>query len=477
MIRKTGDLPMFRQIYQRFRESIKEGKLKAGDRVPSIRALASNLNVAPGTVEAAYQMLINEGYFLSRGPAGTIVSPLIKPTGPAPQTPSAPSPQPRMIHDGSLPLPLQMGLPALDAFPMAQWNRLAAHVLRHSQLEGMIYPDARGHPLLQRAVARYLGVSRGITCAPEQVFIVAGYRACLDLICRSLLNQNDQCWVEDPGYFAATRFLSEAGAELVPVPVDVEGLRVSDAIERAPNARFAVVTPTHQSPLCVHLSMPRRQALLEWANQRKSWVIEDDYDSEYRYQGRILPALKSLDEGNRVLYCGTFSKVLLPSLRLAYLVVPKPLIARFAQVADTMHSHCPHLWQVTTAQFIYDGHFGRHLKRMRELYAQRRDFMIEAIGAAFGPEWSVDHQVGGMHLVLRHAGEFDDQQAAALAKSAGLSVQPLSAWYVSSAPRKALLLGFTNVKDREQATRLAQQLYSAVMNSAAGNNTNSTASR
>lgn len=460
---ESDGMPLFRQIYLRFRDSITESRLKPGDRVPSIRALASELNLAHGTVEAAYQLLISEGYLVTRGPAGTVVSPQIKfaPLKPLLTKPEVPQP---LTHAGEPPQPLQMGLPALDVFPTKLWNRLAYRALRHSAIDGLIYPDARGHISLRNAVAGYLGVSRGISCSPGQVFIVAGYRACLDLICRSLLHSGDSCWVEDPGYFAAHHFLREAGANLVPVPVDNEGMIVESAIQRASDARFAVVTPTHQSPLCVPMSMPRRQRLLAWAHHQQSWVIEDDYDSEYRYLGRPLPALKSLDTYDRVLYCGTFSKVLLPGLRLAYLVVPENLVSRFAQIADTMHSHCPQLWQVTTANFINEGHFARHLKKMRDLYFIRRGLLVDALTCVLGSFLSIDQQVGGMHLVTRLPEGTDDRAIAAKAKNAGLSVRALSNWYLDAKSESGLLLGFTNVKDREQALFLATQLGQTIGN-------------
>ncbi|MFJ2684284.1 PLP-dependent aminotransferase family protein [Pseudomonas sp. NPDC087342] len=450
--------PIYRQIYLRFRTSIADGRLKPGDRVPSIRALASELNLARGTIETAYQLLINEGYLVGRGAAGTIVSPLIK-SVPKPSEASPSSvPQYALVHSGEPPQPFQMGLPALDAFPRKLWNRIASNELRHSFLDGLIYPDARGHLSLRSAVAGYLGVSRGISCTSGQIFIVAGYRACLDLISRSLMQPGDSCWVEDPGYFAANSFLREAGATLVPVPVDADGMVVEVGVNRAPNAQFAVVTPTHQSPLCVALSMQRRQALLEWANQRKSWIIEDDYDSEYRYHGRPLPALKSLDVQDRVLYCGTFSKVLLPSLRLAYLVVPKELVSRFSEMADKMHSHCPALWQVTVARFIEEGHFGRHLKKMRNLYAYRQQLLAQALLAKLSTQLSIDPQVGGMHLLARLDKSLDDCRISENAKLAGLRVEALSKWYLTPTAEHGLLLSFTNVVNEEQATELVERL-------------------
>jgi len=457
-VSKEEPLPFYRQIYLRFRTSISDGLLQPGDRVPSVRALASELNLARGTIETAYQLLINEGYLVGRGAAGTVVSPMLKPSPTAPKTLPVSSPQDFLVHSGAEPLPFQMGLPALDAFPHKLWNRIASSELRRSSLDASIYPDARGHLSLRTALAGYLAVSRGISCTPGQIFIAAGYRACLDLISRSLLKLGDGCWVENPGYFAAHDFLREAGATLIPVPVDAQGMVVENGIRRMPDARFAVVTPTHHSPLCVALSMPRRQAILEWAKRQESWIIEDDYDSEYRYHGRPLPALKNLDVHDRVLYCGTFSKVLTPGLRLAYLVVPEELVSRIAEIADKMHSHCPQLWQVTTARFIEEGHFGRHLKKMRNLYADRRQLLVDALSAKFPGRLSIDQQVGGMHLLARLDDGIDDCVIAANAKRKGLSVQALSRWYLSSATEQGLLLSFTNVSNKAQAMMLVERL-------------------
>ncbi len=240
--------------------------------------------------------------------------------------------------------------PALDAFPRKVWTRLAARQLRHQGLEGLVYPDARGHAGLRTAIATYLGLSRGIACHPAQVFVCAGYRACLDLVVQTLLTPGDACWFEEPGYFIARRALQTAGLELIPVPVDDAGLDVAAGLAQAPTARCALVTPSHQSPLGVALSLPRRLALLDWAQRQQAWIIEDDYDSEYRYQGKPLPALKSLDDQGRVLYAGTFSKVLFPGLRLAYLVVPPEQIEAFTLSADHLHNHAPQLLQaISTA--------------------------------------------------------------------------------------------------------------------------------
>ena len=458
---RSQSAPIYRQLYQRFRESIADGRLRPGDRVPAVRALAAQLNLARGTVEAAYQLLIGEGYLIARGAAGTIVSPQLAavsssivhaPPVAAPYLPN---------HSGALPLALQMGLPALDAFPRKLWTRLAGRQLRQAGLEGLVYPDPRGHAPLRAAIASYLGISRGITCRPEQVFVCAGYRACLDLISHTLMHPGDGCWLEEPGYFMARNALLEAGAQLVPVAVDDQGLDVAQGIARCPDARFAVVTPTHQSPLGVSLSLPRRLALLGWANRQGSWIIEDDYDSEYRYQGKPLPALKSLDQQGRVLYTGTFSKVLFPGLRLAYLVVPDAQSDAFARQADRLHNHCPQLLQATVSAFLCEGHFARHLKKMRTLYARRRQWLVAALQQQFGERLSINPQAGGMHLIagLRDG---DDVELAQRARAIGIAVEPLSQWYLEAKPRHGLVLGFTNIATAEQAATVALRLAQVI---------------
>jgi GntR family transcriptional regulator/MocR family aminotransferase len=454
---RSQPAPIYRQLYQRFRESIADGRLRPGDRVPAVRALAAELNLARGTVEAAYQLLIGEGYLIARGAAGTIVTPQLAPVSSSIHRAPVASTTYQATHFGTLPLALQMGLPALDAFPRKLWTRLAGRQLRQAGFEGLIYPDSRGYAPLRAAIASYLGISRGITCHPDQIFVCAGYRACLDLISHTLMRQGETCWLEEPGYFMARNALAEAGTQLVPVPVDDQGLDVAQGIARAPDARFAVVTPTHQSPLGVSLSLPRRLALLDWANRQGSWIIEDDYDSEYRYQGKPLPALKSLDQQGRVLYTGTFSKVLFPGLRLAYLVVPAEQTQAFARQADRLHNHCPHLLQATVTAFLNEGHFARHLKKMRSLYARRRQWLVDALHQQFGDRLQINPQAGGMHLVAG-LGEGDDIELAQRARTVGIAVEPLSQWYLEAKPRHGLVLGFTNIASAEQASTVALRL-------------------
>ncbi len=366
--------PFYRQIYDRFRGAIASGVLNPGDRIPSARALTKELGLARGTIEAAYSLLAAEGYIEARGQAGTIVSPSLKPRMPvaslllpSERSITAPSFRPDSV------LPFQMGLPALDAFPRKIWARLSARSVRAMQPSDMTHPAVAGMPALRAQIAAYLQVSRGINCAPSQVFVTSGYRHTITLIAQSLLKAGDRIWLEDPGYPPTRELLGHMKMTAVPVPVDGEGMVVADGVKAAPRARAAVVTPAHQSPLCLSLSLPRRLALLDWATRNNAWIIEDDYDGEYRYVSRPLPALKSLDRDGRVLYSGTFSKVLFPSLRLAYLVVPETQVERFEEIMNVFAAGSSQLTQAIVTAFVTEGHFARHIQRMRKLYAERRN--------------------------------------------------------------------------------------------------------
>lgn len=446
--------PIYLQLYRRYREAIATGKLCPGDRVPSVRSLASELSLARGTVETAYQMLVSEGYFVARGAAGTVVSPRLGSLAesghakvPGPSAHAPPHPQ---VAAGQA-MPFQLGLPALDAFPRKTWARLAGRNVRALETAAMTYPDPAGYAPLRRAIATYLGISRGIACSHEQVFVTAGYRGALELVRRTLLQAGDLGWYEDPGYVLARQFLERAGMRLEPVPVDEEGLNVSIGQQRAARARFVVVTPTHQSPMGMALSLPRRLELLEWAHRRQAWIIEDDYDSEFRYHGHPLPALKSLDRDGRVLYTGTFSKVLFPGLRLAYLVVPAFQVGKFRDMVNHLTDPGSILPQTMVADFMEQGHFARHLRKMRPLYAARHGYLVDALAQVMGERLQVQPQAGGIH-VLAHLNTYqDDKTLIAAAEAKGLAVQALSDWRLQASPRGGLLMGFANFATAEES--------------------------
>src|SRR5215470_8108958 len=437
-------MPLYRQVYEHIRAAIRAGQLRPGDRLPSTRSLAERFGTARGTMDTAYAILAGEGYVVGRGSAGTVVSADLDSrviAGAAGrQRLSTPAPRPAI----QAPRPFQMGLPALDAFPRKVWSRLVARHARGLLPADMAYPDPAGYAPLREAIAGYLATSRGVRCTAGQILITNGYQDALNLVAGVLLKPGDGVWLEDPNYPPAGEALTAAGATLVPIPVDAEGVRVSDGLGRAQRARLAVVTPSHQSPLGVALSLPRRLALLSWADAAGAWIVEDDYDSEFRYVGRPLPALKSLDRNQRVLYAGTFSKVLYPSLRLGYLVVPASLVAAFMRSNRLRHLGSATLEQRVVADFMVAGYFARHLKRMRVLYAARRRALADGLSAVFGDRITVDLRPGGMHLIARFACCVSDVKLAQLAETGGLSVEALSRRATTHACGQGLLLGFTN---------------------------------
>jgi GntR family transcriptional regulator/MocR family aminotransferase len=462
-LRRAGAVPLHRQIYERVRQAILQGQLAPGQRVASARALASQLGLARGTVDAAYAQLAVEGYLEPMGQKGTRVSPEVRRAAvvhaaspreskPAPAIDGLPAPL----------LPFQMGMPALDAFPRKLWARIGARRVRAAGVTGLAYPDPRGSQRLRRAVAGYLLLARGVDCDPDQVFITAGHRASVDLVLRLLVRPGDRVCIEDPYYPAALEIVRGAGARVAYVPVDGDGLRVDRLVARHADARLAIVTPAHQAPLGVSLTLARRMALLAWASANDAWILEDDYDSEFRYVGAPLPALRSVDPGGRVLYAGSFSKVLHPGLALAYLVVPASQVRAFTQHVARSSNGCSLLQQDLIADFMDLGHFPRHIRKMRTLYARRRQWLADALRAAFGSQVRIDLQAGGMHLLARFPRQGDDGALADRAQAHGLAAQALSRRSSGSHAGQGLLLGFTNIRSQDEAHEQAARLASAL---------------
>jgi GntR family transcriptional regulator/MocR family aminotransferase len=451
--------PFYRQIYDRVRGAIASGVLKPGDRIPSARALTKELGLARGTIESAYSLLAAEGYIQARGQAGTIVTPDLKPQTPmaSPTRPANSAATATNSRTDSV-LPFQMGLPALDAFPRKIWARLGARCVRAMQPSDMARPSPYGLQALRAEIAAYLQLSRGINCSPSQIFVTAGYCHTIELIGHALLKAGDRVWLENPGYPPTRELFEHMRIAAVPVPVDREGMVVSAGIKLAARARAAVVTPAHQSPLCVSLSLPRRLALLDWAAQNNAWLIEDDYDGEYRYVSRPLPALKSLDRDGRVLYAGTFSKVLFPSIRLAYLVVPETQVERFEQISQTFAGGSPELTQTIVTAFITEGHFARHIQRMRKLYTERREATAAGLESVLGKHMKIDSQPGGMHLILRLQDPQSDRGLVARMREDGMHAEALTDWKMSGDADAALLLSFTNIDSQHTAEKLGNRI-------------------
>lgn len=446
------------QIYDRLRSQMAKGTLAAGQRVPSLRNLAAELGCARGTVETAYARLVGEGWLVARGPAGTYVADDA-------QLALRCAPARSVIRQAAAPRPpelLRLGLPALDAFPRKLWARLVA---RHARAAASLdRPDPAGHAALRAAIATYLERSRGVICLPHQVFVVPAYTAALNLLAEVLLRKGDSAWIESPGYPATARVLSRAGARIVPLPVDDGGLVVAEGLRRASTARLAVVTPSHQSPMGVAMTLTRRLALLDWARRADAYVVEDDYDGEYRYNGHPLPALHSLDANGQVIYLGTFSKVLFPGLRLSYVVAPQTLVTTIrAACAQALHAGCPDLYQTVVAEFLDQGHFARHVRKMRALYAQRREYLVHSLGQLAAEGLKVVPGQAGMHIVVRSTRAEPDTELARRAQAAGFAVQSLSTWSVDGRGPQGLLVGFTNVATAREAAGLVKRLRAAVL--------------
>jgi len=453
-------MPLHYQLYDGIRSAILNGQLAAHTRLPASRTLAQELGISRNTVMDAYAQLLSEGYIEGKIGSGTYVThplpdtvlQLGSTTGIAHTAPQrSPSQRGKLLastpvsisRDTGYPRPFQPGLPAFDTFPFDIWARLMARYWRHPPSELLSYGEPNGYLPLREAIAEYLIVARGVRCTEEQIIIVAGSQQGLDLAARVLLDPGDKVWIEDPGYIGARGALQSAGADLVPVPLDQEGLNITEAIKRCPNARLAYITPSHQYPLGVTMSLSRRLALLEWAHHVGAWILEDDYDSEYRYTGRPLPALQGLDSQNRTVYLGTLSKTLFPSLRLGYMVVPVDLVNAFTAAKALLDRHAPSVEQAVLAAFITEGHFARHIRRTRILYAERQAVLLEAAARELGGFLEIGPAQAGMHLIGYLPEGMDDQAVSRAVAEFGVNAPALSSYALMPQPRGGLLLGYT----------------------------------
>lgn len=458
--------PAYRRLAEAIRVGILSGRFRPGEKLPPTRTLASSLSLARNTVLEAYDQLIAEGYLSARHGSGTFIANELPeraaqaaPT-PAPEAPSsAISPLSaygrRVVHgeapaqarraSASNPYEFRYGTPSFDEFPMDAWRSLTRRVLDYPSPDLMGYGPPEGLPQLREALARYLQRSRGVRCSAEQVMVVNGSQQALDLASRVLLDPGDEVVIEDPCYPGARAVLAANGGELVPVGCDEEGLVVS-AIPDGP--RLAYVTPSHQFPSGVVMSAPRRLELLAWAEKTDAVILEDDYDSEFRYEGRPLAALQGLDTTGRVVYTGTLSKVLLPSLRLGYMVAPPQVQPALSGAKWLTDRHVALLYQAVLALFIDEGHFERHLRRMRKVYSRRREALIEAFEQHFGARARVLGAQSGLH-VLVHIEDIPDETAfMASAAASGVGVYSARGCFSEAAPPGAsFLMGYSSVTE------------------------------
>jgi GntR family transcriptional regulator / MocR family aminotransferase len=458
---RDQETPAYRWIYAALRTEILEGRLRPGSRVPSSRDLAFQYRLSRGTIVTAFEQLKSEGYIEGTIGSGSYVSKvlpeqLLQVAGPAQDglstlrngAPRAKKNYSEYARRLQLFPPLDLRhsrafrayVPALDLFPTTLWARIAARRLRTATATMLLGCDPLGYRPLREAIADYLRTSRGVRCSFEQVAIVSGVQEALDLVARLFLNPGDRLCMENPGYVGASCVFEAIGAEVIPAPVDEEGIVLDNRSLRG--VRLIYVTPGHQFPLGITMSLARRLHLLELAEKSDALIFEDDYDSEYRYSGRPMPALQGLDRAGRVLYAGTFSKTLFPSLRLGYLVVPTDLVSLFHSAKATTNRHAPLLDQAVLCDFISDGHFGRHLRSMREVYSKRLSVLLESARQKLDGLLEVSNIEAGLQTVGWLSAGIDDAAAAEAAAARQVEVIPLS-WYDRGRPnRKGLQLGF-----------------------------------
>lgn len=473
--------PLYRQLYDWFQQAILSGQLRPGQRVPSTRSLAADLGISRAPVLGAFEQLHAEGYLQTTVGAGTRIAASIPQDAANPaserasgmgrrkgprrlaRTTAALIPEhaePWFDHMGAF----RVSLPALDHFPTSTWSSLLARHSRNPTLETMAYGDPMGYAPFRVVIAEYLRSVRAVRCEPEQIMIVSGSQHGLQVAARALLDPRDAVWMEDPGYPGARQVFMTAGADLVPVPVDREGLDVEEGMRRRGDARAVYITPSHQYPMGHTLSVTRRMQLLNWAARSGAWIFEDDYDSEYRFTGRPIASLQGLDADARVIYFGTFSKVLFPALRLGYVVIPRDLIPAFRAAREAIDIFSPSLVQAALTDFFKEGHFARHIRRMRMLYMERRKTLTDAIVKQLRTKLEIVGAEAGMHLLaLLPPGTADVAIASRLARMR-ISAIPLSSCHLRRASRGGLILGYSNT-DTQQiqdgVQRLAQALRSA----------------
>jgi GntR family transcriptional regulator/MocR family aminotransferase len=473
-LNRTGDAPLFRQIYSQIRQAILSQSLRPGTRLPSTRQLAAQLGVSRSAVVSAYEQLLAEGYASGKIGSGSYVSPdLPEPVegrggkrGKRPSAAARPvaieTPMPADFTDVTVQSeerPFNLGRTLVDARTMELWRKVSARIFRQLGPDHFGYSDPRGLPALRMAICEYLRAARAVHCDPGQIVVTAGTQHAIDLVIRVLHRSDLQAWVEDPGYSLTRQALIAAGVKTHPVPVDAQGIDVGAGIRSAPKARAVFVTPSHQFPTGVVLSMARRLELLNWAREYNAWVIEDDYASEFRYGGRALASLQGLDESERVIYVGTLNKALFPGLRLGYVVVPPALLKAVVSARYLMDRQPSSLAQAVVADFIEEGHFAVHIRRMRLQYKDQRDVLVSALRQRLGDEMTVEPPDQGMHLVAYLRRGLSDVGIERAARDHGVIVRAMSRLYVAAPPRSALVMGFSGYPSRiipAAVTRLAK---------------------
>ena len=463
--RREPGTPIHRWLYSELRRSILEGRVRPGGRLPSTRDLARQQSVARATVVAVFEQLQAEGYLTSRSGSGTVVAGAIpdrflSSTPSATAAPLPPSPAKPSVRGATFAVQpprtdsaaraFAICVPGVEEFPLETWAQLTSRRLRLSRGMLLTNGDPRGSRALREAVAGFLRATRSVRCGPDQVVIVSGTQQAFDFIGRITLDPGDPVWVENPAYPGAIRGFAAAGAKVVPVPVDESGLAIHASLRRHPSPKLIYVTPAHQFPLGVTMTLERRLALLEFAHQRGCWIFEDDYDGEYRYDVRPIGSLQGHDQAGCVIYVGTFNKMMFPALRLGYVVLPPRLIEPFLGLRDAVDRYLPTLEQAVLADFIQEGHFDRHVRRSRARYLERRDVLLEAGARHLTGLVDLRKTSAGFQLAGQLLNGISDTQATARAAEQNVDLTPLSSFYLHgvAAPPATILLGFAALPNR-----------------------------
>ena len=450
-IRIQGQQGLARQIYSQLRTGIMDGRLAAGDRLPSTRDLAARLGVSRKTTLEAYERLGSEGYLQSRPGDGTFVSDnvarLASPPSPQPAAQARPAPiwsripaalsLPRPAD--TLPLDFLGGVTDKTLFPFDAWRRCISRAVRAQAHGRGAYRDTAGEQELRLAISRYLAFNRAITCAWQEILVTQGAQQALDLLARVVLQPGDLVAVEDPGYPPARACFTALGAKVVPVPVDEQGI----IVDKLPGqARLIYVTPSHQFPLGTSMSLERRSQLLEWAQRRGAVIIEDDYDGEYRFEGRPMDPLKSLDRTGLVAYVGSFSKTIFPELRVGYVVPPASLLAALNRAKQLCDWHGSTLTQTALAHFMLDGDFAKHLRRMHKYYAARRQTLLARLGGELAPWFEPVAPSAGIHMVARLKQPLTEKALVDAARGESIGLYGIAAFYMRQPAQQGLLFGY-----------------------------------
>jgi GntR family transcriptional regulator/MocR family aminotransferase len=457
LLERNRDEPIHRQIYTALRSHILEGRLGADTNLPGSRLLARHLGIGRNTVLSAYDQLLAEGYVEAHSGSGTFVVPLLK----RPRTPQRElsAKRFRLSRRGELTasqaqpcrtpgmLSVYPGVPETRSFPFPIWSRLLGRIAKRQDDELVAIQNYSGAPRLRQTIAEYLGVARGIECAADQIIVVTGAQAALDLITRILMDVGENVWMEEPGYLGARGALLAGGARLWPLRVSRQGWNLDDT--DLPPPRLIYVTPACHWPLGAIMRMDERLRLLNLAERHKAWIIEDDYDGEYRFRGRPVPALAGLAHSDRVIYVGTFGKIMFPTLRLGFLVVPRALSISFDRAMSVTGQFAPTLLQFAVADFIRQGHFANHLRRMRRLYARRQEYFLQHCRSHLAEWLQVEENDSGIQLLGQFTTPMHDGEVAEIAVRRGIDLQSVSINYYHDLPRHGLLFGYAALNEQE----------------------------